>query len=286
MTQLKLVSPPPGSLPWAPFYFLLLLFHPHLGLVPLWAPRLWSYYCLAHQCPSLIAFFGPFLTHCELPGQGPCLAHPWVRSTQHRIWHHLVLRDWMNEPCSSRGFFLELYKEHTINICSSSFWNYPGWVQVFLSLDSGLTEARTSQSLIFLSKHLSRFACESCSLSILSLCYGIMTTALSAPWPSIWLFVDLLRGTGKLASRPVRLKGWALFFLAKKRKPFTDPGPPRVLQGLRDLWPGLSKLMWIAGQGKRKPWSGFMLCFPDWKVSLGFPPSSSLEALIQLCFFS
>lgn len=71
---------------------------------------------------------------------------------------------------------------------------------------------------------------------------------------NIWLFMELSRGTGKLASRPVRLKGcWASFFLAEKKKNLWQfLAHPGLHKALGNLWPGLSKLMCTTGQGKRK----------------------------------
>lgn len=51
---------------------------------------------------------------------------------------------------------------------------------------------------------------------------------------SIRLLVELTRGTGKLANRPGRLKGWAFFFLEKKRKSSYSSWPTRVAQSLRE----------------------------------------------------
>lgn len=51
---------------------------------------------------------------------------------------------------------------------------------------------------------------------------------------SIRLLVELTRETGKLANRPGSLKGWAFFFLEKKRKSSYSSWPTRVAQSLRE----------------------------------------------------
>ena len=73
--------------------------------------------------------------------------------------------------------------------------------------------------------------CPDLHLSTLSQGCVMRTTVFVSTLTSIWLFMELSRRMGKLASRLVRLKGWAL---AKKEKPLTLPGPHRVAQGLRE----------------------------------------------------
>ena len=73
--------------------------------------------------------------------------------------------------------------------------------------------------------------CPDLHLSTLSQGCVMRTTVFVSTLTSIWLFMELSRRMGKLASRLVRPKGWAL---AKKEKPLTLPGPHRVAQGLRE----------------------------------------------------
>ena len=99
---------------------------------------------------------------------------------------------------------------------------------------------------------------------------------------SIWLFMELSRGKGKPACRPVRLKGWASFFLAKKEKPLTVPGPPRVAEGLRESLARIMQINVYHWAGQEETMKQFHALLPrlegllasllpaHWRLLLGF----------------
>lgn len=124
----------------------------------------------------------------------------------------------------------------------------------FQALRVGFQKPVPANPFIALFKHLSKFASEHCSLSILFLWRGDHDRSLVWALTSIWLCVELPRETGKLANRPGRLKGWAFFYLEeKKENPLAVPGPPRVVQGLRESLAKITQINVYLGQGKRKP---------------------------------
>lgn len=123
----------------------------------------------------------------------------------------------------------------------------------FQALTVALQKPVPANPFIALFKHLSKLASKHCSLSFLSLWSEDDDRSLVWALTSIWLFVELPRGTGKLANRPGRLKGWTFFFLEKKENPLAVPGPPRVAQGLRESLAKIIQINVYTGQGKRKP---------------------------------